>query len=91
LPILYAGAFFLIALFGYGCCSGVARLRKYSKQVFAGILAFWACSLVGFVVVILAVGFSPLRDSWPETFDPSSMRLLICSRVWLAAGSHSRS
>jgi hypothetical protein len=80
LPILYAGAFFLIACSGYLCCSMISKLRECSKQVFVAVLAFGACSYVGFFIIVLAISSTPLdrllQDNlcqsvtfWPTLFQ----------------------
>ena len=57
LPIFYAGAYFLAASAGYLFCTQLlTRLRGIAKAVFVAILAFGACSYIGFIVIILAVG-----------------------------------
>jgi hypothetical protein len=61
LPIFYAAGFLFIALCGYVCFSVVAGLNALGKRVFWAVLAFGACSYVGFIVVILAIAFSPLK------------------------------
>jgi hypothetical protein len=61
-PILYAGAFFLIACCGYLCCSLFAKQREFSKQVFVAVLAFGASSYIGFFIVILTISATPLNS-----------------------------
>jgi hypothetical protein len=61
LPIFYAGTFFFIALCGYVCLSVVAGMDALGKRVFLSILAFGASSYAGFLVVILAISFSPFK------------------------------
>jgi hypothetical protein len=61
LPIFYAAGFLFVAFCGYVCLSIAADLHTLGKRVFVAILAFGACSYIGFIAVILAVGSSPLR------------------------------
>ena len=75
LPIFYAGLFFFMALCGYVCLSVVAGLDSLGKRVFVAILAFGACSYVGFVAVILAISASPLKVILEGRFAPFSYTL----------------
>jgi hypothetical protein len=61
LPILYAGAFFLLAGAGYLCSQLFAKLREFSQQLFVAVLAFGACSYVGFIIVVLTISSTPLK------------------------------
>lgn len=62
LPIFYAGAFFLLALFGYQYCWLYPRLREFSKPTFVAVLAFGASSYVGFFIFMLGIASSPLKE-----------------------------
>ena len=61
LPIFYAGLYLLVACAAYIFCKVLSRRRGIARAVFIAILAFGACSYVGFIVIVLAVGESPLK------------------------------
>jgi hypothetical protein len=62
LPIFYAGAFFFIAFCGYVCISVALGFDALGKRFLVAVLAFGACSYVGFIAVILALSASPLTS-----------------------------
>jgi hypothetical protein len=71
LPIFYAGVYFLAAFAGYLFCTQlVPRWRGIAGIFFVGILAFGACSYLGFIGVVMAVGVSPLRSLLQGTSQP---------------------
>jgi hypothetical protein len=73
LPIFYAGAFFLAACAGYLFCTQLlTRWRGIAGSVFVAILAFGACSYVGFILLILIVGRSPAKGLLQGSFQPIS-------------------
>jgi hypothetical protein len=55
LPAFYAAGFLVMVGVGGGLCLAVDRFNKFSGRVFVGVLAFGACSYIGFIVVILAL------------------------------------
>jgi hypothetical protein len=75
LTIYYAGAYFFIALCGYVCISVVAGLNALGKQVFVAILAFGACSYIGFIVILLAVSALHFDAVLAEPFRTATFTL----------------
>src|SRR5271157_2867714 len=75
LPIFYAGAYFFIALCAYVCISVAAGLNALGKQVFVAILAFGACSFIGFIVILLAVSALHLNAVLAEPFRTATFTL----------------
>jgi hypothetical protein len=61
LPIVYAGAYFLAACVGCALCKLVPAWRTSAMAVFLSILAFGACSYVGFIAGVLILGATPFR------------------------------
>lgn len=71
LSIFYAGVYFLAACAGYLFCTRlVPRWRGIAEMFFVGILAFGACSYLGFIGVVMAVGVSPLRSLLQGSSQP---------------------
>jgi hypothetical protein len=61
LPIFYAGAYLLVACAGYLLCKVVPRWSGAALSAFVALLAFGACSYVGFITIVLAIGVSPFK------------------------------
>ncbi len=61
LPIVYAGAYFLAACAGFALCKLVPPWRTSALAVFLSILAFGACSYVGFIAGVLTLSATPFR------------------------------
>jgi hypothetical protein len=72
LPIFYVAIFFVLAFVGYIFCHAMAKAMQVRWRVFWAILAFGATSYVGFIVVILVVGHSPLAFLLKGTFGTAT-------------------
>ncbi len=55
LPIIYVGFYLFIALAVYVCFSVVAERDALGKKLFWAVLAFGACSAIGYVAISIAV------------------------------------
>jgi hypothetical protein len=61
-PVFCAGLFFLMACAGYLCCTSLlTKFRGAAIKVSAAVLAFGTSAYVGFIIVVVVVGNSPLR------------------------------
>jgi hypothetical protein len=72
LPVFYAGSFLVLAFVGYFLCHVNSKAMLFRWITFWAILAFGASSYVGFIIVLLTIGNSPLAFLFAGTFGKAT-------------------
>jgi hypothetical protein len=61
MQIIYLGPFILLSFGGAAVCLAIPRWRRYALTAAVAPLAFGICSIVGLLVMVLAVDHSGLK------------------------------